>query len=72
MSERLTLRDGPTVDAEAIRLALLLESRGCVFAIDGDSLVLRGGHWTDSEANEIRARKADLMQIVAYAAPEVP
>jgi len=69
----VTLREGPTVDVEAIRLAVALEDRGVILTKrDQELLVIKGQLLTDSEREAIRRLKPDLLALVVYQAPESP
>ncbi len=83
-SELISLRAGPTVDAEAIRLAISLEDRGhalssadllhthgpMVGLISHQLLVSHGPRLSIADREAIATHKLDLLQIAAYKAPE--
>ena len=71
MTERVTLRDGPTVDVEAIRLAISLEDRGLILTRrDQQLIVIKGQLLTDAEREAIRRLKPHLLELAQYVAPE--
>jgi hypothetical protein len=73
MSERITLRDGPTVAAEAIALSLELENAGHQLSERAGQLcVSRGPFLTPDLRARIVTHRADLLALIAYDAPVVP
>jgi len=71
-SPKVVLRDGPTVDVEAIRLAIDLEDRGLILTKrDHELLVTIGHHLTEAEREAIRRLKPDLLALVQYEAPKL-
>ncbi len=75
--EFIELNGGLTVPETDITGLLALEARGMRFIVDGEKLRIRGpvdGQTPDLTADEvafIKARKAHLMALVAYEAPNL-
>lgn len=68
----VVLRGGLTLPADAVLLALSLESRGFTLTADGPDLVVcPGSQLTPADRENIRRWKMHLLAIIAYEAPEV-
>jgi hypothetical protein len=81
-TERITLREGPTVDVEAIRLAIDLEGRGFMLIqrpeYPAELVIVRGPRCAmddflkEPEREAIRRLKPHLLALVVYQAPGMP
>lgn len=61
------LRDGPVVDAAAVRLICDLENRGITLAIEGDELVVQAPQpLTDADLDALRRLKRHVVAITKY------
>jgi hypothetical protein len=72
-SDLVVLKGGLSVPVAALRLALALEDKGCVFRVDDDGVLLVGPRdkLSESDRAAIRQWRDDLARIVSYTAPVV-
>jgi RNase P/RNase MRP subunit p29 len=69
--DMVTLRDGPTVAVDAVKLVFDLEARDIAMRVDGGDLVVRPRQkLTAQDVERLRLHRDDLLRIAVYEAPK--